>query len=97
MSIHKSKGLQADYVFMIGLVEGIIPNALRGLDTIEAQKKVVIRWYESSKNKLYLLSTIEWDGRYVNKVDKRQFRFDVRSRKYHGRTSAFITELKITI
>ncbi len=97
MSIHKSKGLQADYVFMIGMVEGIIPNALRGLDTIEAQRRLLFVGMSRAKNKLYLLSTIEWDGRYVNKVDKRQFRFDVRSRKYHGRTSAFITELKITI
>jgi len=95
MSIHKSKGLQADYVFMIGMVEGIIPNALRGLDTLEAQRRLLFVGMSRSKNMLYLISTIEWDGKYVNRVDKKQFRFDFKSRKYLGRTSSFITELNL--
>jgi DNA helicase-2/ATP-dependent DNA helicase PcrA len=96
MSIHKSKGLQADHVFMVGMVEGIIPNALRGLDTVEAQRRLLFVGMSRTKNKLFLLSTIEWDGKYVNRVDKKQFRFDFKSRKYQGRTSAFITELNLS-
>jgi len=96
MSIHKSKGLQADYVFMVGMVEGIIPNALRGLDTIEAQRRLLFVGMSRAKKKLNLLSTVEWEGKYVNKVDKKQFTFNFSSRKYHGRTSTFISELKLT-
>lgn len=40
MTIHKSKGLQADYVFMVGLNEGIIPNVGNGNDTLEAQRRL---------------------------------------------------------
>jgi superfamily I DNA/RNA helicase len=96
MSVHKSKGLQADHVFMVGMVEGIIPNALRGLDTVEAQRRLLFVGMSRAKNKLFLLSTIEWDGKYVNRVDKKQFRFDFKSRKYQGRTSTFITELNLS-
>jgi len=39
MSIHKSKGLQAEYVFMVGLNEGIIPNITKGNDSIEYQRR----------------------------------------------------------
>ena len=39
MSIHKSKGLQADYAFILGLTSGILPNDERGLHTIEAQRR----------------------------------------------------------
>lgn len=95
MSIHKSKGLQADYVFVVGMVEGIIPNALRGLDTIEAQRRLLFVGMSRAKKKLNLLSTVEWEGKYVNKVDKKQFRFDIRSKKYHGRTSSFVSELNL--
>ena len=42
MSIHKSKGLQADYVFIVGLVDGILPNGGRGIDSIEAQRRVCL-------------------------------------------------------
>ena len=91
-----SKGLQADYVFMVGMVEGIIPNALRGLDTIEAQRRLLFVGMSRAKKKLNLLSTVEWEGKYVNKVDKKQFTFNFSSRKYHGRTSTFISELKLT-
>ncbi len=41
MSIHKSKGLQADHVFISGLVDGVLPNQIRGLDTIEAQRRLL--------------------------------------------------------
>ena len=95
LSIHKSKGLQADYVFIMGMVDGILPNALRGLDSMEMQRRLFFVGMSRAKTKLSIVSTIEWDGKYVNKVDKRQFKFDIRSRKYHGRTSVFVSELNL--
>lgn len=95
LSIHKSKGLQADYVFIVGMVEGILPNALRGLDSMEMQRRLFFVGMSRAKTKLYIVSTIEWDGKYVNRVDKKQFKFDIRSRKYHGRTSVFVSELNL--
>ncbi len=95
LSIHKSKGLQADHVFIAGMVEGILPNVLRGLDSMEMQRRLFFVGMSRAKIKLYIVSTIEWDGRHVHKVDKKQFRFDFRSRKYHGRTSVFVSELNL--
>ncbi len=95
LSIHKSKGLQAENVFIVGAVEGILPNVLRGLDSIEMQRRLLFVGMSRSKSKLYITSAIEWDGKYVNKSDKAQFKFDFRSRKYLGRASTFISELNL--
>ena len=94
LSIHKSKGLQANYVFIVGMVEGIMPNVLRGLDTIEAQRRLLFVGMTRAEDKLYLLSTIEWDGKYVNRVDKSQFKFSITARKWLGSSSSFLGELK---
>jgi|SRR3989338_4348341 len=95
LSVHKSKGLQADYVFIVGVVEGILPNALRGLDSMEMQRRLFFVGMSRAKTKLCIVSTIEWEGKYVHKVDKKQFIFDFRSKKYHGRTSVFVSELNL--
>ena len=93
MSIHKSKGLQASVVFISGLVDGILPNSDRGLNTIEAQRRLLFVGMSRARDELHLLSTVEWDGKYVNKVDKSQFTYDFRSKCYKGRSSKFIGEL----
>ncbi|MDO8549841.1 MAG: 3'-5' exonuclease, partial [Ignavibacteria bacterium] len=93
MSIHKSKGLQADYVFIYGLIDGIIPNVTDGIDSIEAYRRLLFVGMTRAKKRLYLISTVEWEGKYVNKVDKSQFRFNGRKKKWYGRTSRFINEL----
>lgn len=93
MSIHKSKGLQADYVIINGLVSGILPNELKGTDTIEAQRRLLFVGLTRAKKELLLTSTIEWDGKYVNKVDKSQFEFKFMTRKWRGKTSKFIQEI----
>ncbi len=95
MSIHKSKGLGADHVFMIGLVEGILPNRAKGNDTIESQRRVFYVGMTRAKKSLYLLSSINLEGKYVNKVNKDDFRFDFRSRIWKGRASRFIEEISI--
>jgi len=95
MSIHKSKGLQADYVFILGLVDGILPSEVAGIDSIEAQRRVLFVGMSRAKNKLYLISTVLWDGKYVHKVDKSKFRYDYRRKKWCGQTSLFVNELKL--
>ncbi len=94
-SIHKSKGLQADYVFILGVVEGIIPNSLKGLDTIEAQRRLLFVGMSRAKKRLYLVSTAEWDGKYVHRVDKNKFKFDPKSRKHLASSSIFISDLDL--
>jgi len=93
MSIHKSKGLQADYVFITGLNEGIIPNKVRGIDTIEAQRRLLFVGMTRTLNRLYMISTVEWEGKFVNKVDKTQFVYKYWKKKYYGKTSRFIEEI----
>lgn len=93
MSIHKSKGLQADHVFITGLVSGILPNGTYGLDTIEAQRRLLFVGMSRSQKNLYLISTIQWDGKDISKVDKKQFEYKFMSKKYYGKTSKFVEEI----
>ncbi|CAN5673846.1 hypothetical protein BH18ACI1_BH18ACI1_21970 [soil metagenome] len=94
MSIHKSKGLQADYVFISGLVTGILPNETKGIDTIEAQRRLLFVGLTRALKELNLTSTVEWDGKYVNKVDKSQFEYKFWNKKWRGKTSKFIEEIQ---
>lgn len=93
MSIHKSKGLGADHVFIIGLVEGILPNRGEGNDTIESQRRLFYVGMTIAKKDLHLISSIDLEGKYVNTVNKADFRFDVRSRLWKGKASRFIEEI----
>jgi DNA helicase-2/ATP-dependent DNA helicase PcrA len=94
MSIHKSKGLQADHVFITGLVDGVLPNKIKGLDTIEAQRRLFFVGMTRAMKSLYMISQVEWDGKYVNRIDKSQFEFNYRKKKWAGKASTFITEMK---
>jgi len=93
MSIHKSKGLGAEHVFMIGLVEGIIPNRSKGNDTIESQRRLFYVGMTRAKQDLHLISSIDLEGKYVNTVNKDDFRFDFRSKLWKGKASRFIEEI----
>lgn len=96
MSIHKSKGLQADYVIINGLVSGILPNETRGLDTIEAQRRLLFVGMTRALKELYMVSTVEWQGKDLrsNMADMGEFKFNKYKRKYTGKTSKFIEEIK---
>jgi DNA helicase II / ATP-dependent DNA helicase PcrA len=94
MSIHKSKGLQADFVLITGLVQGILPNDTKGLDTIESQRRLLFVGMSRALKDLYLISTVEWSGQEVNKVDKSQFEYFYRTKGYRGRTSKFVDEMQ---
>lgn len=96
MSIHKSKGLQADYVIINGLVSGILPNEARGLDTIEAQRRLLFVGMTRALKELHMVSTVEWQGKDLmgNNADMGEFKFDKYKRKYNGKTSKFVEEIK---
>jgi superfamily I DNA/RNA helicase len=94
MSIHKSKGLQSDYVFITGLVDGVLPNKIKGIDTIEAQRRLLFVGMTRAKKSLQLISQVEWEGKYVSKMDKTQFKFNYRKKKWVGKASNFIAEMK---
>jgi superfamily I DNA/RNA helicase len=96
MSIHKSKGLQADVVFVTGLVDGVLPNSDEGVDTIEAQRRLLFVGITRAIRSLHLVSTVEWDGAVVHKVDKSQFKYSPRSRNYKATTSKFVIEMEQT-
>jgi superfamily I DNA/RNA helicase len=95
MSIHKSKGLGADYVFMIGLNEGVLPNKKRGNDSIESQRRLFYVGVTRAKQQLFLYSNIQIEGRHANKVNKDDFKYDHRNKVWNGKSSSFISELKL--
>lgn len=94
MSIHKSKGLQADYVFILGLNDGVLPNEVWGVDSLEAQRRLLFVGMTRARVQLHMVSTVEWDGKFVNKVDKKQFKYKFYKKKWYGKASRFIEEIK---
>lgn len=96
MSIHKSKGLQADIVFILGLVEGLLPNEAKAIDSIEAQRRVLFVGMSRAKEKLHLISQIVWPTKFIYKVDKTKFKHKNRN-EVVGKTSSFISELRVAL
>lgn len=90
MTIHKSKGLGADHVFLLGVVQGIIPNSKKGLDTIEAQRRLLFVAMTRAKKSLHIISQVNWAGQFVNTVNKDEFKYNWKKKTYQGRMSEFI-------
>jgi superfamily I DNA/RNA helicase len=86
-------GLQADYVFVTGLVDGVLPNVTKGIDTVEAQRRLLYVGITRTIKRLYLISTVSW-GKEVHKLDKSQFKYSYRAKVWAGRTSRFVDEMK---
>jgi DNA helicase-2/ATP-dependent DNA helicase PcrA len=95
MSIHKSKGLDADHVFMVGLIEGIIPNKKKGSDSMESQRRLFYVGMTRAKKNLHLLSNVRIEGKDARTVNLDDFRFDRRQRLWNGKASIFIQELSL--
>jgi len=97
MSIHKSKGLQADYVFINGLVAGIIPNEAEGFDTIEAERRLLFVAITRAGKELILYATYTWDGATLNQnlADKKQFQYNFMRKNWNGKASTFISEMAL--
>lgn len=95
MSIHKSKGLGAEYVFIVGLTEGILPNKKDGIDSMESQRRVFYVGMTRAKKCLCLISVLKIPGKFANRVNKADFQFDYKKHLWNGRASRFIDELKL--
>lgn len=95
MSIHKSKGLGSEYVFVVGLTEGILPNKKAGSDSIEAQRRLFYVGITRAKKCLCLISILKIPGKFVNKINKADFKYDYSNRLWNGKASRYISELKL--
>jgi superfamily I DNA/RNA helicase len=82
MTIHASKGLEFDYVFVAGLEEGILPFTL--YDDEEAAD------IDEERRLLYVAMTRARRGLWLSMAGSRSFR----GRKLSGRPSRFLTELE---
>jgi DNA helicase II / ATP-dependent DNA helicase PcrA len=98
MSIHKSKGLQADNVFILGLTEGLLPNRSQGTDTIEAQRRLLYVGMTRSQKRLWLISNVYWKTSDIlgSMADKTQFKFQGRDHLL-GKISSFINEMQLPV
>lgn len=94
MTIHKSKWLGADYVFIVWASDGIIPNSKRWNISLEWQRRLFYVWITRTKKELYILSNVIFDGADINRVDSTKFKFRG-SKKRTWFTSPFVTELKL--
>ena len=90
MTIHKSKGLGADNVFILGAVQGILPNSKLGINTIEAQRRLLFVALTRAKKTLHIISQVNWAGQFVNTVNKDEFNYNWRKKTYQGRMSEFV-------
>lgn len=98
MSIHKSKGLQADNVFILGLTEGLLPNKSLGIDTLEAQRRLLYVGMTRAQKRLWLISNVYWNSKDIfgSMADKKQFKFKGRDHMY-GKISSFIGEMELPV
>ena len=64
MTIHKSKGLEFPAVFVIGLIEGILPNKQ---GDIEEERRIGFVSMSRAMQKLYLSYPVKYQGRTVAK------------------------------
>src|SRR3989338_1079971 len=94
MTIHKSKGLEADYVFIIGATEGVLPNVRPSL-TIEGQRRLMFVALTRCKSGVFISTAFQWpkgEG-LVHRVQKNKFKFNYRTQCWEGSTSSFLTEM----
>ena len=69
MTMHQSKGLEADIVFIVDAMEGIIPSLKKERQKdIEQERKVFYVSMTRAREKLYILSS---SNRYLKGITKR--------------------------
>lgn len=95
MTIHKSKGLGSDYVFVLGLTEGILPSKKKGSDSIEGQRRLFYVAMTRAQKCLCLISILKIPGKFTKKLDAADFKFDYINKLWNGKASRFISELKL--
>jgi len=95
MSIHNSKGLSADHVFMIGLVDGFMPIKYKTIEELEDSRRVMFVGMTRSEKTLHLMSQVEWDVPTTHKGDFSKFA--CRGKVSKGSASPFIAELELSL
>ncbi|MBR5795929.1 MAG: UvrD-helicase domain-containing protein [Erysipelotrichaceae bacterium] len=82
MTVHASKGLEFDYVFVCGLSDGVFPSErtlMEGTKGLEEERRLAYVAYTRAKNKLYLtepqgysfvLSRARTASRFINEIDE---------------------------
>ncbi len=98
MTIHKSKGLEADYVFLMGVTDGVLPH-IRSGTSIEGQRRLMYVALTRCKKGLFLSTASRWEveEKLVHKVQKDKFKYDYRRRVYFGNASPFLSEMKCEV
>ena len=74
-TIHSVKGLEFDYVFVIGLEENVFPNVRRFAETeeIEEERRIAYVAFTRARKKLFLLSAqnrLLYGDRFVNRPSR---------------------------
>lgn len=94
MTIHKSKGLEADYVFLMGATDGVLPMIKPGT-TMEAQRRLMYVALTRCKKGIFISTAVHWamEEKLVHKVQKDKFKFDYIKKIYRAQTSPFILEM----
>ena len=82
MTVHSVKGLEFDYVFVVGLEEGIFPhiNSLMDASELEEERRLCYVAITRAKKKLYLVNTrsrmlfgrdqVNPPSRFISEIDK---------------------------
>lgn len=98
LTIHKSKGLESDYVFIVGATDGVLPQ-LRTGTSMEGQRRLMFVAVTRCKKALYISTAVIWNlkGGLVNKVQKDKFHFDFRKRVYQASASQFLSEMECQV
>jgi DNA helicase-2/ATP-dependent DNA helicase PcrA len=79
-TIHSAKGLEFDYVFVIGLEENVFPNTYRfdSDSELEEERRIAYVAFTRAKKKLYLLSAenrLLYGERFYNRTSRFIFEF----------------------
>ena len=82
MTVHAVKGLEFQYVFVVGMEENIFPhvNSFEGQDSIEEERRLCYVAITRAKKKLFLLNTLKrtlygktsvnMPSRFISEIDK---------------------------
>ena len=101
MTIHSSKGLEFDTVFVVDISEGIFPNQralTEGPKAIEEERRLAYVAFTRAKNKLYLLengnyshilSSNKTQSRFINEIDEDYIDHHVSSLHLEYKSHAF--------
>ncbi|MGM9881981.1 MAG: ATP-dependent helicase [Bacilli bacterium] len=90
MTVHSVKGLEYDYVFLVGMEEGIFPhyNAINdgSMSAIEEERRLCYVAITRAKKKLYIISAksrmlfgntnCNMPSRFINEIDKKYLEVD---------------------